>query len=470
MPEINYKTLETHLKRPEGIEPVILLYGDEYLYKAALETLLEHLLPGAARKTAYEPATDDNVTDALEGLFTLSFFSKKKVVHLADSRLFYSKDDAAKILSMAKEEADNDAMDKAAELFLKYLAHAGLSMEELTPGRRESIFKEDAEWVGAVIDHCKESNLFPKKGADLTSLLEETVNRSFPKGNHLVITTDLADKRRSLFKTLSEKGLVVDCSVPKGDRKADKDEQESVLKERVHAILEPHGKTINPDAYHRMTELIGFDLRTFTANLEKLVSYSGDGNIITADDVDAVVERTRTDPVYELTNAVMERNIEKALLCIESLMAEEVHPLQALAALVNQMRRLMVVKGFMDSTPEAAAVFSMPFPRFKTALMPLVTAFDDNNRNWSQEWDDAVSKKEKGKKKKSTTDIAVAKNKNSPYPVYLALRNSDKYTMEELCDALVILGEADILMKSTSKSPRLLIEDALLRIFARRKP
>ena len=75
-------------------------------------------------------------------------------------------------------------------------------------------------------------------------------------------------------------------------------------------------------------EMTGFDLRTFSGNLEKLVDYVGARQEITAADVEAVLNRTRQDPIYELTGALADRNPEQALFFLDSLLADGMFSLQ----------------------------------------------------------------------------------------------------------------------------------------------
>ena len=97
--------------------------------------------------------------------------------------------------------------------------------------------------------------------------------------------------------------------------------------------------------YQALVEKTGFDLFTFTNNLEKLANFVGDRKQITVADTEAVLTRTKLDPIYALTNAIADRDLEKALYLLKSLFAGGVHPLQALAAITNQTRKLLRIKG-----------------------------------------------------------------------------------------------------------------------------
>jgi len=77
---ISYTALESYLKDLKekqlsgGFAPVYLIYGEELLYKTALEELLQVLMPGAKRSLNYEPieGTGNNIQPAIERVNTYS--------------------------------------------------------------------------------------------------------------------------------------------------------------------------------------------------------------------------------------------------------------------------------------------------------------------------------------------------------------------------------------------------------------
>ena len=79
--------------------------------------------------------------------------------------------------------------------------------------------------------------------------LMQAIDNGFPENHYLVITTDIVDKRKRLFKLIQEKGHVIDCTVPRGERQADKAEQEAVLYNRLTAVLKRERKTMSPPAF-----------------------------------------------------------------------------------------------------------------------------------------------------------------------------------------------------------------------------
>jgi DNA polymerase-3 subunit delta len=228
-------------------------------------------------------------------------------------------------------------------------------------------------------------------------------------------------------------------------------------------------------AYMALYEMTGFDLRTFSNNLQKLISYVGDRENITAHDVEFVLKRTKKDPIYDLTNAVSERDIEKSLFFLDTLLADNLHPLQIFAAITNQMRRLLLVKGFVESSHGREWHGGVPFHQFKSRIMPAIQAYDSDLLGQFETWDQLLSKqtgkdnqpsKNKNAKKKGRpiTDLVIAKSAKNPYPVYQMLLKSEMFTTDELIAVLESLGQADLRLKSTGQKPRLILEKLILFI------
>jgi DNA polymerase-3 subunit delta len=247
------------------------------------------------------------------------------------------------------------------------------------------------------------------------------------------------------------------------------------LSERRDTILNQFGKTIDQDAYQAVCAMTGFDLRTFNQNLEKLVSYVGDRKQITVDDVESVLERTKEDPVYELTNAVSDRNIERTLFYLNSLLAADLHPLQLLAALTNRIRKLLLVKGFVESPHGSNWHVGVDRSYFNSHIMPAIQIYDRELLNQIESWESMIvneagvdehsgGKRQTKKKDKLTTDLLIAKNPNNPFPVHQLLQQSERFTTAELMAALECLSRADKRMKSTGQRPKLILEEAIFKI------
>ena len=486
MPEIQYKNLKDYLKnlsenqKAEGFAPVYLIYGEPLLYKSALDNLLDVLLPKKNRSFNYEPidGTNGHIEEVFERINTYSLLAETKVVAICDSKIFYSKQDEGQLLQKAKEAYDAQNINEAAKLLLSLLGILNLSFDDISEANRIKTLKFDSdkssdyEWIDKVIKFCKEKNLFIPSEKDNVDILQQAIVKGFPKKNHLVITTDMVDKRRKLFKIIKKTGIIIDCSVPKGDRRADKIAQEAVLSERMEVLLDRYEKTMDTLAYRTMYEMTGFDIGTFSDNLAKLISYVGDRKRITAEDVAFVLKRTKKDPIYELTNAIADRDIDTSLFFLNSLLAENFHPLQILASMTNQIRKLLVIRDFAESSHGSSWYPEMHYTQFKNNIMASVQSYNKELLKQIEDWENMLSgnmdggtqrkkKKRETKKRKPVTDIEIPDN---PYPVYKMLIKSEKFTKNELIDDIEHLSQADFRLKYTKQRARIILEEAILWI------
>jgi DNA polymerase-3 subunit delta len=222
-----------------------------------------------------------------------------------------------------------------------------------------------------------------------------------------------------------------------------------------------------------MYEMTGFDLRTFVNNLEKLITFVGDRKKITVEDVQNVLRRTKSDPIYELTNAMSERNIENTLFFLNSLLASGFHYLQIFTAIINQIRKLLIIKEFVESPYGKEWQAGTQYNKFRSAIMPKIQEYDSILLRNLEDWKNVISKdknsnnKKKGKSKKSRlniTDLLIAKNPNNPYPVFKLFTNSERFTKQELLHSIEYVSKADLRLKSTGQNPKLVLEDLAFHI------
>jgi len=485
MPIINYKELKKYFKEL-GNNPfasVYLIYGEEMLTKNAFDTLLDVLVPASVRSINYEPldGAQENIHDVIGRVNTYSLLPGIKVIALRDSKIFYAGVDKDRLLENAKKAYEDDNIKKAAGHLRGLLSVLNFSYEDIDKSNRQislgqslTLSADDA-WLDGIIAFCRENNLSVPAARDDSRTLQLAVEKGFPADNHLIITTDVVDKRRSLFKVLSKEGVVIDCSVPKGDRRADRVVQESVLADRMNAMLAAGNKSMGQSTYKALYEMTGFDLRTFSNNLEKLISYVGDRQEITLTDVESVLQRTKKDPIYELTNALADRKPEPALFFLDSLLSAGIHPLQVFTALINQVRKLLLVKDFVESPLGSDWQAACPYDYFQKRVIPAIVEYDrnllDHLSGWQTMLEDEnparqIGSRAKSKKKKSklTTDLLIAKTPHNAYPIYQLLKKSERFSKEDLINAFETLNTADQKLKTGGPAARLVLETLILGI------
>ncbi len=488
MAEINFKDAQHYLETGQPPwPPLFLLFGEEVLYKKILDRLLQVLLGEASRTVNYEPydGLNENVPAALAAVNTFSLLAAPKIVALTDARLFLSRRNEERVWQQAYDAVQGSNTAKAARYFRDGLSLRRLKWEDFEGGADWQMLLGaspgggDWSWAEPLVSYCRENALKIPQASDPSQALEAAIDRGFPDGHHLIVTTPLVDRRRRLFQALKEKGMVIDCSVPGGERKADRHAQAVVLDHTVEDVLKPHGKKMGREARQSLYALTGFDLRTVAVNVEKLVNFSGDRPAITSEDVRGCLARTRRDPLYEFTNAVTDRSLEKSLFYLRSLLdsGEFDHPLPLLAAVTNQVRKLIVAKDFVRSSFGKGWHAGCSYPQFQQQVVPAIKAYDAQLRDQLAAWQPSLQPaavkgkaQRKSKPKKMTSDLSMMGKSRSPYPVYRTLLKSERFTRRELVAALGAAGEADRRLKRTGPGGRLLLEQVIIGICQRENP
>ncbi len=476
MPEVSYQDLDRTLQDAARVRAcgVFLIWGQEALCSRALDKTAAVLLPGGRRHPAFETleGIDANVPLAVERVGTYSLLSEGRIVLLADSGLFLGRSDHSALLDKAAAAFAEDRPRQAANWLLKLLAVEGLALEDVTPeavGRLAGGQDDAGElaWIADLADYCRRRGMSVPADVDAAGLLKKAVEKGFPRGNHLFVTCTRVRKTLALYRTVREKGLVIDCSVPTSGRSADRQARTRLLRRQAAEILERAGKQMAPDALAAVEELTGFDPRTFAHNLEKLISYSGERSRISRDDVKRVLSRSRRDPVYEFTGAVFRRRLDDALFHLRALLAEGAHPLQLLAALVNQLRRLILIRSFMDGREGACWQPGMTFDAFKSTVLPAAKAHDSALQECFFGWREAMGGDEAGKsgrKKAVPADLLLLGKGASPYAVYMRFREAQALSMDELLRMLHELRTVDAGLKMSAHAPAVLLEAAVMRL------
>ncbi len=481
MTEVSYQQLEGHLKgkgslSAEGPGPVTLIFGEELFVRHAFEAVLRRLLPSMQDSINCETldGATVNLADVVARLNTYALLSGPKVVALKDARVFHSKEDAPKLLEQARSFHGQGDLSKAARALLGALAQLGLTLEDFQGPLRGAHLPagwdpgEEDGWIDELLAHCAENRLSVPAAADPAKLMEEAILRGFPPNNHLIITTDLVDRRRSLFKAIDRQGLIVDCAVPKGERAADREAQKAALSRQLEAVLAPHGKIMGQPAFEALREKTGFDLGVFTNNLRLLVEYTGERREIGVEDVEAALARTKKDPLFEFTDAVTDRKGQASLRLLGYLLSGEIHPLQALAAVTNQFRRLVMAKDFIESPAGKVWRPNCSFPEFQKNVIPALVNSDRELLERLAAWEAAHGEDDgrgpKRKKTKATSDLALAKNPGNAYPIFKLLKKSNSFARSELLQTFAFLGDAEVRLKSSPLNPRLILERLIWQI------
>lgn len=167
-----------------------------------------------------------------------------------------------------------------------------------------------------------------KTGSTETTLLNYLENPL--DSTCLVFCSDGVDRKRKLYKLIEKKGQVVEFTSLKGRD----------LNEWIDKTARNLGKIMEPKAMASLVTAVGSDLHQLHTELEKLACYSLTERI-TAEDVESMVSKTAELSVFELVDAVGERNYKKAVS-----MAREMvflgEPVMRLIFMIARQFRLLI--------------------------------------------------------------------------------------------------------------------------------
>ncbi len=471
MTEILHSQLPGFLTTEVGEKPdsIYLVHGQEMLVEQSTEQLLEHLLAGAPRDLSCEVVDGlaENIPDILEQVNTFALLSGPKIVVFKEARLFQAQGGHQGLVDQIKQAYESEKMPQAAKSFLNLCSRLKIDLDDvLNESKSNKTLKALNSAVGPeglvqLTHHCQAKGWSSTASADHVGALLKGIEKGFPTNHYLIITVSArVPKNLKFYKAVKEHGLVVDCNVPLGERRADKTAQEAVLRQTLDKLLAGTGKHLHGSGFAALCQLTGFDMRTFAQNIEKLINYTGERSEITAEDIESVLHRTKNDPIFELTNAVADRNLVKSQFYLDALLRANWHPLQILSALANQTRKLLVAKDFTGSHFGQGWVAGMPYQQFQQKVLPAIQSYDTQIREQAEAWlaeTDSTAKNARGKKK-STTDITLAPNPNNPYPVFQTLVKSEKYSRNELTKAMILLNKTDVRLKSTSQDAAMILK------------
>lgn len=477
MTEVLHSQLADTLQKTadHALPGIFLLHGQEMLVEQAMESLVVKLLDGASRDLCCDTIEGlvERIPDALAQMNTFSMLAGCKIVVFKEARLFEGRANQQRLAEQIIEASEGEDLERAARRLLDLCGQLATEPEQIPAASTEvEPWRQLREGLGGrgldkLIQFAGDLGELPASGDNALEALQAAVAKGFAQRHHLIITVHAkVPKNLKLYKTIRDHGWIIDCNVPMGERRADRMAQEGVLRQALETVLGPSGKRLQPGAFENLCRLTGFDLRTFVQNVEKLIDFTGARVEITSGDVQTLLRRTKSDPIFELTSAVADRDLKQALFFLHSLLEDRLYPLQILAALANQIRKLLVAKSFALSQQGKCWNAGVSYAQFKSGVMPAIAEFDRQVRDVSSGWESSAGEAKKGRsgEPKTRHDVVLAPNANNPYPVYQTLLKSEKYSRQELLAAMSLLNQVDVRLKSTGQDAVLVLDKAVVEI------
>lgn len=195
---------------------------------------------------------------------------------------------------------------------------------------RRVIIIEDSGWL--------------KSGNDrITELV-----KAIPDTTVLIFVEEEVDKRSKLYKAITSKGYAALCEM----------QDEATLKKWIMGLLKKENKLITPEALNLLLDRTGTNMENIRREVEKLVCYKYYDEGITAADVEELCIVQIQNRIFEMVEAVAQKNQKQALDLYYDLIALKEAPMKILALIARQFNMLLQVKEMKQKGYQEAEIAS----------------------------------------------------------------------------------------------------------------
>ena len=194
----------------------------------------------------------------------------------------------------------------------------------------------------------EDTGFFKNKCDELADYMKE-----LPDYLCLVFVEDEVDKRSKMYKAVKSCGRIGEFAR----------QDEKTLMQWAAGILKREGKNITQRDMELLLTMTGIDMGNLRMELEKLITYTGDRNVVTRADIQAVCTTQIQNKIFDMVRAVTEKNQKRALELYYDLLTLKEPPMRILFLLAKQFRQLLLVKEYTEegvAQPEMASRLGVP--------------------------------------------------------------------------------------------------------------
>lgn len=426
---------------------VYLIWGEALPVGAAAAALVDALVPAERRSMNLE-VYDGRVTPlptVLDSARTPGFFGGTKLIWVRDAPVFAPAERRGDAVTKIVEAAEDGRMDAAASRILPLLAAADWSQEDLDTRRLgelsrakvtqafgEGLTTDALGALDGVLTWARERGMRLAAAADTGEALLQVVESGLPPGVVLLFTGASVDRRKRVVKRLGEIGEVIELSVERDRTGALTADSADAVIERVVAA---HGKRLAPAARERLRQRAGGDAGALAHEVEKLCLFVGEATTIDPADVDAAVRDLGDAWIFDLTDALANRDARRALPVLRGLLERGDHPLRLLATLHSHVRLLLILRECLDGPWRGRWRPGTRADGFARSLLPLL----------------------------SEEEQAVLKGVH-PYRLAVNAGQAARLAAARLRRAVADLAALDVKFKSSRGDPAILLERFVLEL------
>ena len=217
------------------------------------------------------------------------------------------------------------------ERFIKAMLPEGDTMNYAYYEGKNTDIKEVIDLAERRLIVFENTGFFKNSGADMA----DYISGGMPDTTYFIFIESEVDKRSKLYKAVKAKGHIAELGV----------QDENTLRRWVQSLVKKEHKTMEPSDIAYFLNKVGTDMENILREMEKLVCYAMERDTLTREDVDAVCVTQITSHIFEMVNAVADKNQRKALDLYYELLALKEPPMRIL--LTREYRILFHVKALL---------------------------------------------------------------------------------------------------------------------------
>lgn len=194
----------------------------------------------------------------------------------------------------------------------------------------------------------EDTGFFKNKCDDLAEYM-----KALPDYICMIFVESEVDKRSRMYKAVKSEGYIAEFTV----------QNEKTLGRWAAGILGREGKRITQRDMELFLTKTGTDMGNISMEAEKLIAYTGDRDVVTAEDIEAVCTEQTTNKIFDMVRAVTEKNQKKALDLYNDLLTLKEPPMRILFLLAKQYRQMLQARKMEEdglTQPEIAQKLGVP--------------------------------------------------------------------------------------------------------------
>lgn len=158
--------------------------------------------------------------------------------------------------------------------------------------------------------------------------------KSIPETTVFLFVESDVDKRSRMYKAVKSEGYV--CELGRQDEKS--------LGIWAARIFADAGKKITQNNMNYLLAKVGTDMEVLSTEIEKLVSYALNKEIIEKEDIDAVCTTQLSVKIFDMIDAISTKNQKKTLDSYYDLLATKEPPMRILFMITRQFNLMLQAK------------------------------------------------------------------------------------------------------------------------------